>query len=369
MAPVPNGNVHGLTVSEPKAGGEKSKKMHSKVVIIGSGPAGHTAAIYLARANLEPVLYEGMLANGFAPGGQLTTTTDVENFPGFPTGILGPDLMDKFREQSERYGTTIITETVAKVDLSQRPFKYWAEGEEEDQDFMTADTIILATGASAKRLFLPGEETYWQSGISACATCDGSIPIFRNKPIAVIGGGDSAAEEAMYLSKFGSHIHVLVRKGELRASKIMAKRLQSHPKITVHWNTVCTSANGDGDLLQSLTIKNVKTGEEQDLPANGLFYAIGHEPASAMVKGQVALDDSGYVLVVPGSTQTSVKGVFSCGDVSDSKYRQGITSAGTGCMAALDAERLISEEEAEDESIPDEKVHVQTQQYMGTDDL
>ncbi|KAH9932774.1 thioredoxin reductase [Epithele typhae] len=301
----------------------KSTKMHSKVVIIGSGPAGHTAAIYLARANLDPVLFEGFMANGFAAGGQLTTTTDVENFPGFASGILGPELMDKFRAQSLRFGTKVITETVAKVDLSARPFRYWREFQ-EDQEPETADVLILATGASAKRLHLQGEETYWQSGISACAVCDGAVPIFRNKPLAVIGGGDSAAEEATYLTKYGSHVYVLVRRGELRASKIMAKRLMSHPKVTILWNTVATECQGDGDLLNNLRIKN---------------------PATQLVRGQLQTDIDGYIVTVPGTTQTSVKGVYAAGDVQDKRYRQAITSAGTGCMAALEAERLISEEE------------------------
>ncbi|KAK8844130.1 thioredoxin reductase [Kwoniella newhampshirensis] len=365
MSPIPNGDS--VKVIEPKSKGEKSKKQHSQVVIIGSGPAGHTAAIYLARANLEPVLYEGMLANGFAPGGQLTTTTEVENFPGFPDGVTGTEMMDKFRAQSERFGTKIITETIARVDLTQRPFKYWTEGEEEEADFMTADTIIIATGASAKRLFLPGEETYWQSGISACAVCDGAVPIFRNKPLAVIGGGDSAAEEATYLTKYGSHVYVLVRREELRASKIMAKRLVAHPKVTVLWNTVATECKGDGDLLQSLAIKNVKTGEESELEVNGLFYAIGHEPATQLVKSQLELDADGYIKTVPGTAQTSIKGVFAAGDVQDKKYRQAITSAGSGCMAALEAERLISEEEADDDSIAAEDVHVPAEHYMGAD--
>lgn len=375
MAPVPqangvvNGNSSSFEVVEPVKG-QKSKKMHSKVVIIGSGPAGHTAAIYLARANLEPVLFEGMLANGIAPGGQLTTTTDVENFPGFPEGVTGPEMMDKFRAQSERFGTQIITETISRVDLSSRPFKYWREGEEGEEDFETAETIIMATGASAKRLNLPGEDTYWQSGISACAVCDGAVPIFRNKPLAVIGGGDSAAEEATYLTKYASHVYVLVRRGELRASKIMAKRLIAHPKVTVLWHTVATECKGDGDLLQSLAIKNVQTGETKDLQVNGLFYAIGHEPATALVKDQLVTDTDGYIVTIPGTAQTSVRGVFAAGDVQDKKYRQAITSAGSGCMAALEAERLISEEEADDPSITAENVHVPSDAltgYMGAD--
>lgn len=323
---------------------------HRKVTIIGSGPAGHTAAVYLARANLEPTMFEGMMANGFAPGGQLTTTTDVENYPGFPEGILGGELMDKMRAQSERFNTEIITETIAKVDLSQRPFKLWREGnEDEAEPTDTADALVFSTGASAKRMFLPGEDKYWQNGISACAVCDGAVPIFRNKPLAVIGGGDSAAEEAIYLTKYASHVFVLVRRDKLRASKVMADRLLRHPKVTVLFNTQATATHGDGSLLNALTIKETNTGEEKSLAVNGLFYAIGHEPATSLVKGQVELDSEGYIVTQPGSSLTSVEGFFAAGDVQDKRYRQAITSAGSGCMAALDAERWLSEHELEGE--------------------
>lgn len=257
---------------------------------------------------------------------------------------MGPDLMDKFRAQSARFGTDIITETISKLDLSQRPFRYWREGAESEEP-ETADTVIIATGASAKRLHLAGEDKYWQSGISACAVCDGAVPIFRNRPLAVIGGGDSAAEEATYLTKYGSHVYVLVRRDELRASKIMAKRLLAHPKVTVLWNTVAEECKGDGNLLNALRIRNMVTGKEDELQVNGLFYAIGHEPATAIVRGQIQTDSDGYIVTVPGTAQTSVKGVFAAGDVQDKRYRQAITSAGSGCMAALEAERLLAEEE------------------------
>ncbi|ODV95912.1 hypothetical protein PACTADRAFT_2218 [Pachysolen tannophilus NRRL Y-2460] len=313
-----------------------------RAVIIGSGPAAHTAAIYLARAEIKPTLYEGMLANGIAAGGQLTTTTDIENFPGFPQGILGSKLMDNMRDQSLRFGTEIITETVSKVDLSTRPFKLWTEFNEDGEPIL-AESVIIATGASAKRLHLPGEETYWQQGISACAVCDGAVPIFRNKPLAVVGGGDSACEEALFLTKYGSKVFLIVRKDHLRASTIMQRRVQANEKLEIVYNTISLEAKGDGKLLNALSIKNVKTNEIKDLAVNGLFYAIGHTPATKIVHGQVETDDQGYIKTIPGTAHTSIPGVFAAGDVQDKRYRQAITSAGTGCMAALDCEKFLSE--------------------------
>ncbi|GMM31395.1 thioredoxin-disulfide reductase [Martiniozyma asiatica (nom. inval.)] len=318
-----------------------NRMVHNKVTIIGSGPAAHTAAIYLARAELNPVMYEGMMANGIAPGGQLTTTTEIENFPGFPGGLTGSELMDKMREQSTKFGTEIITETISKVDFSSKPFKLWSEWN-EDGEPITTDAVVIATGASAKRLNLPGEETYWQQGISACAVCDGAVPIFRNNPLAVIGGGDSACEEALFLTKFGSKVYLIVRKDHLRASSIMQKRAMNHPKLEILWNTVSLEAKGDGKLLSHLAIKNVKSGEEKDLPVNGLFYAIGHTPATQIFKEQLQTDETGYIKTKPGTASTSVEGVYAAGDVQDSIYRQAITSAGTGCMAALEAEKYLA---------------------------
>ncbi|CEP09314.1 hypothetical protein [Parasitella parasitica] len=321
---------------------------HRPVAVIGSGPAGHTAAIYLARANLNPIVFEGMMANGFAPGGQLTTTTDVENFPGFPKGILGGELMDRMREQSENCGATIETETITKLDCKSRPFKIWREGSEtQDEPTDTADAVVIATGASARRMHLPGEDTYWQNGISACAVCDGAVPIFRNKPLVVIGGGDSASEEAIYLTKYASEVHVLVRRGELRASKVMGDRLKNHPKVTIHFNTSPVECLGENGLLTTVTTINNVTKESGEIKASGLFYAIGHDPANGLVKGQVELDDEGYIKTIPGSATTNVPGLFAAGDVQDKRYRQAITSAGSGCMAALDAERYLSELESE----------------------
>ncbi len=315
------------------------------VVIIGSGPAGHTAAIYAARANLAPVMFEGFMAGGVAAGGQLTTTTDVENFPGFPSGITGPELMDHLRKQSTRFGTTIFTETISRVDFSARPFKLWREGLEDEAPVL-AQAVIIATGATAKRMSLPGEDVYWQRGISACAVCDGALPIFRDAPLAVIGGGDSAAEEASYLTKFGSRVYLIHRRDKLRASQIMQNRVLQNPKIEVIWDSVPMQAGGDDRQLRSLRVKNVRTNEERDLPVSGLFYAIGHKPNTDPFRGQIRLDEDGYIQVEPGTTRTNIEGVFAAGDVQDKRYRQAITAAGSGCMAALDAERWLEAQHA-----------------------
>jgi thioredoxin reductase (NADPH) len=293
-------------------------------------------------------MYEGFLAAGVAAGGQLTTTTEVENFPGFPAGLSGPELMDKMREQSVKFGTKIITETISKVDFSTKPFRLWREGYESEENTVTADSIIIATGATAKRMFIEGEETYWQAGISACAVCDGAVPIFRNKPLAVVGGGDSAVEEATFLTKFASKVYLLVRRDKLRASKVMQDRAFKHPKIEILWNRIPIKAEGDS-LLKSVELKNTIDGSTSKLECNGLFYAIGHKPNTDMFKGQLELNDTGYVKVFPNnstpSTHTSVDGVFACGDVQDFTYRQAITAAGSGCMAALDCERWLESQD------------------------
>ncbi|KAJ3102167.1 thioredoxin-disulfide reductase [Phlyctochytrium planicorne] len=335
----------GSTTPAPIAEKVEGGDVHP-VVIVGSGPAGHTAAIYCARARLRPVMYEGFMAGGIAPGGQLTTTTEVENFPGFPKGISGTGMMDLFRQQSVNLGTTIHTETITKVDLKSWPFKLWLEGK-ENYDPLLARSIIVATGATARRMRIPGEEQYWNAGISACAVCDGAAPLFRKKPLAVVGGGDSAAEEATFLTKYASKVYVLVRRDKLRASKVMGERLLANPKIEVIWNVVPVAAEGDGNLLQNLVLEDTKTKERRNLSVNGLFYAIGHDPNTKFLvdsetsKPQVELDDGGYIKVTPGTSYTSVEGVFAAGDVQDRRYRQAITAAGSGCMAALDAERWL----------------------------
>lgn len=306
------------------------------LVIIGSGPAGYTAAIYAARANLKPFVFEGYQAGGL-PGGQLMTTTEVENFPGFPKGIQGPQLMDLMKAQAIRWGAELVTEDVTSVDLNQRPFLI-----RSDEREVKAHSIVIATGATAKRLCLPSEGQFWSRGISACAICDGATPIFRAAELAVIGGGDSAAEESVYLTKYGSHVHLLVRQKEMRASKAMQDRVLSNPKITVHWNVEVTDVFGEANHMKGVHLKNNQTGEESELHVKGLFYAIGHTPNTSLFKDQIDLDEVGYVVVKPGSVETSVEGVYAAGDVQDHEFRQAITAAGTGCMAAMLAERWLS---------------------------
>jgi thioredoxin reductase (NADPH) len=311
---------------------------HKKLVIIGSGPAGYTAALYAARANLEPVLFEGFFS-GLA-GGQLMTTTEVENYPGFPTGIAGPELMDAFRKQAERFGTHLLREDVTSVDLSSRPFKITG-----GKNSYTADLLIIATGATAKRLDIPGagEEGFWQKGVTACAVCDGAMPIFRNKELYVIGGGDSAVEEAAFLTKYGSRVYMVHRRDTLRASKIMAQRAMNHPKIEILWDSEIIAIEGD-KVVNSVTVLNHKTKHQEKRVAAGVFFAIGHTPNTAFLRGQLQLNPQGYIQISqPGTTHTSVEGVFAAGDVQDPRYRQAITAAGSGCMAAIDAERWLLE--------------------------
>ncbi len=307
-----------------------------KIVIIGSGPAGYTAAIYAARANLEPVMYEGFFTG---PGGQLMTTTEVENYPGFPDGITGPELMDQFRKQAIKFGTQIISEDVQSIELSNNPF--FIKGAQTE---MTAHAIIIATGATANRLDIPGgrDGEFWQKGVTACAVCDGAAPIFRNRPLFVIGGGDSAVEEATFLTKFGSKVYLVHRRDQLRASKIMQQRAMTHPKIEILWDSAITKIEGD-KVVGSVTIENLKTKESRVMEAGGVFYAVGHTPNTAFLNGQVELTEAGYIKVVPGTTKTSVKGLFAAGDVFDHKYRQAITAAGTGCMAAIEAEHELTD--------------------------
>ena len=305
------------------------------LVIIGSGPAGYTAAIYAARANLHPLLITGYERGGI-PGGQLMTTTHVENFPGFPDGVLGPDLMDLMKAQATRWGTHLIEADADSIDLNQRPYCIQSEGRT-----IQTHALIIATGARANRLGLPSEQQFWSSGISACAICDGATPQFRKEELAVVGGGDSACEEAVYLTKYGSHVHLLVRSDRLRASAAMADRVIANPMITVHWNSEIVDVNGE-DWLQNLTIRERTTKELTELPIRGLFYAIGHTPNTDLIQGQIDLDEKGYLSTPSGRPETSLEGVFAAGDVADAEWRQGITAAGSGCKAALAAERWLS---------------------------
>jgi len=306
---------------------------HYRVVIIGSGPAGLTAAIYTARADLKPLVIEGI-----QPGGQLTITTEVENYPGFPEGVMGPKLMDDFRNQAERFGTSFITDAVSKVDLNERPFRITI-----GKKWILGDAVIISTGATAKLLNFESVNRLMGHGISACATCDGWF--FRDKEIVVIGGGDSACEEANYLTKFASKVTIIHRRDELRASKIMQQKIFDNPKIDFLWNHVVVDFIGtETEGLQGIKVKDAKTGAESLIKPHGAFFAIGHKPNTELFTEQLQLDPVGYIITEPGSSKTNIPGVFACGDVQDSIYRQAITAAGSGCMAAIDAERFLAEE-------------------------
>ncbi|WP_413403419.1 MULTISPECIES: thioredoxin-disulfide reductase [unclassified Synechococcus] len=305
------------------------------LVIVGSGPAGYTAAIYAARANLNPLLVTGFQRGGI-PGGQLMTTTHVENFPGFPDGVLGPDLMDLMKAQATRWGTRLLEADADHIDLSQRPYRIEVEGR-----IVETQSVIIATGASANRLGLPNEDLFWSKGISACAICDGATPQFRNEELAVVGGGDSACEEAVYLTKYGSRVHLLVRSDRLRASAAMSDRVQANPQISVHWNTEVSDVQGD-DWLNSLQLRRRDSGVDEQLAVRGMFYAIGHTPNTELVRNQLDCDQTGYLITKPGRPETSMDGVFAAGDVADGEWRQGVTAAGSGCQAALAAERWLS---------------------------
>jgi thioredoxin reductase (NADPH) len=305
-----------------------SEKVHC--LIIGSGPAGYTAALYAARANMKPVLYQGI-----QPGGQLTITTEVENYPGYPDGVQGPEMMVHFEKQAARMGADIRYGLATKVDFSKQPFKVWID----EEKLIEADAVIVATGASAKWLGLESEQRLNGFGVSACAVCDGFF--FRGKEVAIVGAGDTAAEEALYLSKLCTTVHMFIRRDAMRASKVMQERVQQTPNIKIYWNTETDEVIGE-NKVEAVRIKNVKTGEKQTIPISGFFVAIGHQPNSDIFKGWLDMDEAGYIKTIPGSTKTNIEGVFAAGDVQDKIYRQAVTAAGSGCMAALDAERYLS---------------------------
>ena len=312
-----------------------SEPVHRKVIILGSGPAGYTAAIYTARANLNP-----LVITGNEPGGQLMTTTDVENYPGYPKGVTGPDMMEELREQAERFGTEIHYDLAVKTDLSSRPFRLELDGGE----VFTCDALIISTGATARYLGLPNEQRLQKSGggVTACATCDGHF--YAGQEVAVIGGGDTAMEEAQYLTRMCTKVHLIHRRDEFRASKIMQKRTLENPKIEVHWNRTVKDVLG-ADKVEGLVLEDTVNGGTEELTVTGMFLAIGHTPNSKIFEGQLDMNETGYLNVVPGSTRTNVEGVFASGDVADHVYRQAVTAAGTGCMAAIDAERWLAEQE------------------------
>lgn len=306
-----------------------------QTLIIGSGPAGYTAAIYAARANLKPVMYTGL-----EPGGQLMTTNDVENFPGYPDGIMGPQMMEDLKKQAERFGTDIRMGIATSVDFSTYPLKVVMDETKE----VLAETVIISTGASAKWLGIPSEKRLNGGGVSACAVCDGFF--YRGKDVAIVGAGDTACEEALYLSKLTTKVHMIVRKDQMRASKIMQERVKKTSNIVIHWNSETDEILGD-NVVTGVRLKNNVTGEKTVIPIEGFFVAIGHKPNSDIFKDYIKLDEQGYIVTTPGSTKTNIEGVFACGDVQDKHFRQAITAAGTGCMAALEAERFLAAKETE----------------------
>ena len=308
---------------------EKSTAEHVQCLIIGSGPAGYTAAIYAARANMKPVLYQGI-----QPGGQLTITTEVENYPGYPEGIQGPEMMMDFEKQAARMGTDIRYGLATKVDFSAPPYRVWIDEDKE----MLADSVIIATGASAKWLGLESEQRLNGYGVSACAVCDGFF--FRGKEVAIVGAGDTAAEEALYLSKLCTTVHMIVRRDQMRASKVMQERVKNTPNIRIYWNSETAEVVGD-QKVEAVRIRNNQTNTLQEIPVSGFFVAIGHQPNSAIFQPWLNMDEAGYIKTIPGSSHTNIEGVFACGDVQDKIYRQAVTAAGSGCMAALDAERYL----------------------------